>query len=38
LTTRLWRLSSKASLTSHNTFRRGLRALKTWTTTQKEMI
>lgn len=38
LTTRLWRLSSKANLTSHNTFRRGRRALKTWTTTQKEMI
>ena len=38
LTTRLWRRSSQANLTSHNTFRRGLRAPKTWTTTQKEMI
>jgi len=38
LTMRLLRRSSQANLTSHNTFRRGLRALKTWTTTQKEMI
>lgn len=38
LTTRLFQRFSKANLTSLNTFRRGLRALKTWTTTQKEMI
>jgi hypothetical protein len=38
LTTRLFQRYSKANLTSLNTFRRGLRALKTWTTTQKEMI
>lgn len=38
LTTRLFQRFSKANLTSLNTFRRGLRARKTWTTTQKEMI
>jgi hypothetical protein len=38
LTMKLFQRFSQANLTSHNTFRRGLRAHKTWTTTQKEMI
>lgn len=38
LTTRLFQRFFKANLTSLNTFRRDLRVLKTWTTTQKEMI
>jgi hypothetical protein len=38
LTIRLFHLFSKAHLTSQNTFKRDLKVLKTWTTTNKEMI
>jgi hypothetical protein len=38
LTIRLFQLFSKAHLTSQNTLKRGLKVLKTWTTTNKEMI